>query len=407
VSKQHLKHTRKPTPIGGIFGRGPSFCLALVLLVSVLLSIVAAPDAEAVDLNFAGSAQADYHLVGQRRIDRGSSQVFDGFTLEAGLKLSVDVSDHFSANVKLCMGCHGLETDMAYADYRVADELNFRLGRFSPSFGSFNLRHDPANHRTSDKPLAYDMGRMIRMRDWNFGVMPSPFPDNGLEINGTHWFGSKVQLDYAAYAVSGFKADADAMDLDFIQSRSGSLYYVDNNSQPAVGGRLALTARLGKRLDATLGTSFMGGTFDPDAKHKYLIFGGDLSFRLGRTNLRFEYLARRQDFDTSNSNRFKYALEPGANYFVKHGAYGELEVPVSSKVDVLGRFDVLFRKGNVLESSPLSASSAVVRYTLGTAVSLERGLRLKYSVELWSFSDPTPSGGRKAVTSHLGLVGAF
>lgn len=56
----------------------------------------------------------------------------------------------------------------------LADELNFRVGRLTPAFGSFPLRHDPANHRTSDKPLPYDMGRMLRFREWNEGVLPAP-----------------------------------------------------------------------------------------------------------------------------------------------------------------------------------------------------------------------------------------
>ena len=81
-----------------------------------------------------------------------------------------------SANMKVCYGCHGFEADMMYFDVRVADELNFRVGRFSPSFGAFNLRHDPANHRLSDKPLPYDMGRMLRMRQWNMSVLPEPVP---------------------------------------------------------------------------------------------------------------------------------------------------------------------------------------------------------------------------------------
>lgn len=138
------------------------------------------------------------------------------------MKLSADLSDHFSANVKLCFGCHGFETDMAYLDYRFADEFGIRVGRFSPSFGAFNIRHVPANHRLSDKSLPYDMGRMLRLRDWNMGVLPSPFPDNGIELAGTHWFGNRAQLDYAVYAVSGFKADYSGTDLDFVQSRSAT-----------------------------------------------------------------------------------------------------------------------------------------------------------------------------------------
>lgn len=364
-------------------------------------------DAAALDRNFAGSAQLDYHFVPSNFTGGTPRNVFDGATLEAGLKLSVDVSDHLSANVKLCVGCHGLETDMAYLDYRVADELNIRAGRFSPSFGAFNLRHDPANHRLSDKPLAYDMGRMLRLRDWNMGVLPSPFPDNGLEVNGTHWFGNKVQVDYAVYAVSGFKAENGAADLDFLQSRTGNLYYIDNNGRPTVGGRLSATVRLGKNSDASLGASGMYGALDPQNRLTYAIYGADLAFRLGKTNLRFEYLARREQIDVSEPNRYKYAIEPGADYFVKHGGFAELEVPASKGVDLLGRFAFLYRDGNVLTGSALSAKSAVVRYTAGTAVTLERNLRAKFSTEFWSFSDTDSAGRRNAVSAHAGLVGTF
>jgi hypothetical protein len=209
----------------------------------LLAALVGAGSARAADRNVAGSLQLDYHLAPERSTAVGTGPTFRGFTTEAAVKLSADISDRFSANVKVCAGCHGLEVDMAHVDFRFADELSLRAGRFSPSFGAFNLRHDPANHRLSDKPLPYDMGRMLRLRDWNMGVLPSPFPDNGVELSGTHWFGSSVQLDYAAHVVSGFKGSIAGADLDFVESRTGSLYYVDNNDKPAYGGRVAVTTR--------------------------------------------------------------------------------------------------------------------------------------------------------------------
>ena len=182
--------------------------------------MLASTRARAIERNFAGSAQLDYFLVPAEPSTPGPRTTFDGFTAEVALKLAVDVSDHLSANVKMCHGCHGFELPMAYFDYRVRDELNFRIGRFSPSFGAFNVRHDPANHATSSKPLPYDMGRMLRMNEWNLGVIPSPFPDNGIEIGGTHWFGDRAQMDYAAYAVSGFKADEGSPDIEWSHSTS-------------------------------------------------------------------------------------------------------------------------------------------------------------------------------------------
>jgi hypothetical protein len=381
---------------------------SLLLLLAVLSALALPVRAAGLDRNFAGSAQVDYHFVPAENAASARSLLFDGTTVELSMKLAVDFTDHLSANVKVCVGCHGFETDMVYFDYRVVDELAVRIGRFSPSFGAFNLRHDPANQRLSDKPLPYDMGRMLRMREWNLGVLPSPFPDNGAEIYGTHWFGDRAQLDYSIHMVSGFKGDSNGTDLDFIQSRSGSLYYVDNNGRPSVGGRLSLTFRLGSSGDATLGGSGMWGTFDPDNKLHYLILGGDLTLRIRRTNLRLEYLLRRQELDVSDPTVFKYQVPArGGDFYVKHGAYVELEQPVSGRVDLIGRVDGLYRVGNIVAASTLSARSAVIRYTAGTAIAVDRGFRLKLSAELWSFSDRGIEGRHDEMSFHAGVVGSF
>ncbi len=395
-----------------------SFLLATALL-------FAAVSAFAVDRNFAGSAQVDYFLVptsganvdqdfqgvGTNRTGVFGKYGFDGFTLEASEKVAVDVSEHLSANVKVCYGCHGFELDMAYADYRFADELNLRAGRFSPSFGAFNLRHDVANHKLSDKPLPYDMGRMLRMRTWNLGVLPSPFPDNGVELDGTHWFGETTQLDYAAYAVQGFRSgDPHPADFDFLLSHTP--YYVDDNGLPAVGARLAVTRKLGELSDATLGASGMYGTYDPRGSLTYAIVGGDFTLRVHRTSLRIEYLVRRMEIDASDPMLLALPVPPdGEEYVLKHGAYVELEQPLSPVFDLLARVDGLYRIGN-FRADPtgetfLSRKSGVLRYTLGAAFSLERGFRVKLSTELWQFSDPDDDGHTLAVGLHASFVAAY
>jgi hypothetical protein len=378
---------------------------ALLSLLILILFLFAAIPALAIDRTFAGSAQIDYHFVTTRKHADVERYAFEGFTLEAAGKIAVDISDKLSANAKICFGCHGFELPMGYLDWRLADELNIRVGRFSPSFGHFNLRHDPANHRLSDKPLPYDMGRMLRFRTWGQGVLPSPFPDNGVEINGTRWFGEKAQLDYAAYAVAGFKGSARSVDLDFKESRQA--FYVDNNARPTVGGRLALTYKLGAAADATLGGSVMHGTFDPTNDRTYTILGADLVFRIQRTNLRFEYLVRRQEMDVSNPVIFKYELVD--DYFVKHGAYAELEQPITRAMDLIVRVDGMHRSGNVLASETmLERRSTVVRYTLGTTHVLEKSLRLKLSSELWQWTDADAVTSRKLdLGFHVAAVGTF
>src|SRR6185369_16297495 len=107
-----------------------------------------------------------------------------------------------------------------------------------------------------------------------------------------------------------------------------------------------------------------------------------------RTNLRFEYLVRRQDFDPSPATPLKYDVGANGDFVVKHGAYAELETSVADGVDVVGRVDGMLHVGNVLLAPPVAAAPAdgeltgrswVARYTLGSAISLERNLRLKGS----------------------------
>jgi hypothetical protein len=384
--------------------RGP--LLVLVMCVgAVVLAAWPVHRARGLERNFAGSAQLDYLAVPTDSMPRRFG--FDGFTLELSLKLAVDFTEHVSGNVKVCYGCHGVEAGMAYFDFRVVDELNFRVGRFNPSFGDFPLRHDPANHRTSDKPLPYDMGRMLRLREWGMSVLPAPYVENGVEINGTHWFGESVQVDYAAYAVAGLKGANDGVDVDYLQSRSGSLYYIDNNSQPVLGARLALTVNLGELSSLTFGGSGMHGTYDPARELTYTILGADATFRLNRWNVRAEYLMRRTEMalGADPARRFRYG--PGEDgdfdpYFLKDGFVVETDFPVWPWLELVGRFDGMRRLGNVVTSSPLRKESLVLRYTAGANVVFERSFRLKLSGELYDFSDFDDE-----VAIHLGLVGAF
>jgi hypothetical protein len=383
-----------------------------VLAVSVFAWV---RSARAVEHNFVGSAQLDYNFAPtapDANANMGTNYTFDGFTLEAAGKLSVDVSDHLSVNVKVCFGCHGFEADMFYFDYRVADELNFRAGRFSPSFGAFNIRHDPANHKASDKPLPYDMGRMLRKTEWNNGVLPSPFPDNGIEVDGTHWFGESAQFDYAAWAVEGFRNDVDPhpADLDFVESHAPT-YFVDNNARPTAGARMAMTLTAGPSSEMTLGASGSYGTYDPNNKLTYAILGGDYTLRLHRTSIRMEYLVRRTEMDVTVPGEYKYAVLPNGNFNVKHGAYLELERPIVHTLEFVARVDGMYRVGNVLAEAPynsLSFRSSVIRETLGLALPVERNFRLKASGELWQFSDPSPTTGRRLeVSAHLAFVATF
>ena len=342
------------------------------------------------DLNTAGSLQGSYVFVPTD--PRGRDFSFDGFTTEAAFKLSADLGDNVSAQVKMCFGCHGFELGMAFVDLRADDGFNVRVGRFSPSFGDFQLRHDPANHRTIDKPLAYDMGRMLRLREWNMSVMPVPYIDHGLEISGTHWFDDNVQIDYALYAVGGFRGPADAYDIDWTESREPARYYIDNNSVPTFGARLGLALRLSDDAALTVAVSGMYGFYDPEATLSYAIAGLDAYLRLGPVTFRSEYVIRRTEMYMGDNPETRFAYAAGSNgefdnWFLKDGWFLTTEIRVHPMVEVVARFDGMRRIGNVAATSPLRSTSLILRYTAGLNVIPDRTFRIKLFGQFYDFSD--------------------
>ncbi len=377
--------------------------LVPVLAAILALGLFAAGVASGGEWRWAGSAQLDYLAVPTNDTPRATT--FDGFTTELSLKIAVDVNDRLAAESKLCYSCHGVEVGMALADITINEHVKVRVGRFTPRFGDFPRRHDPANHRTSDKPLPYDMGRMLRLREWNMSVLPAPYVDNGVELVGTHELSDSLEIDWAAYLIGGLKGIQDATDVDFIQSRSGEWYYVDNNSQPSAGARVALHWR-GAGISANAGFSALYGHYDPRAQLDYLMLGADLSLRVNRIKLRAEYLLRRQKMSLGPRPEQRFIFGPRADgtfdpYMIKDGFYVEAEVPVGAW-ELVGRWDGMTRVGNVTATSALNDRSWILRYTAAVAWKAAKRVRLKLSGELYTFSDfPTE------MALHTGLVTTF
>lgn len=184
---------------------------------------------------------------------------------------------------------------------------------------------------------------------------------------------------------------------------------MDNNALPAGGARLALTLKPTSVSDISFGVSGMGGTYDNLNQLTYAIAGTDFAVRVKRTNLRVEYLVRRTEFATSDPAELKYAIAPSqGNYFMKHGAYAELEQPLMRDLDFIARVDGLLRLGNVpVTATTLSSQSGVLRETLGLAYTVERNLRLKASVEGYEWTDKDPLGHKDDLAFHLGVAGTF
>lgn len=355
------------------------------------------------DVNFAGSIFVNQPTLVSDPTDDARELLGDtsyGLNAEANFKVVAEVQEHVSASAKVCYGCHGFMADMAYVDWTVVEPFNVRVGRFPVPFGEFYLRHDPANHRTTTKPLPYEMGRMLRRNQYNLAVLPEPYPDNGVEFFGTVST-ERAEVSYSAYAVAGLKGDASIGDLDFIRSRSE--YVADNNRTPAVGGRLTLAfpnLPVPSWRWFALGASAMWGHYDDDAALSYFLGGLDLYTRVQKVNLRGEVMFRRTEIP-DRPEAFRHVLR---DLFVQRdGFYAELDGPVLDRFEWLVRFDGFRRDGAVPTVSSLdSTDSRILRYTGGINVIPLTGIKLKLSYEYWHFTD-FPA----AQVVHTGLVGTF
>lgn len=353
------------------------------------------------DVNVAGSVYLNQPTLFQQgpEVEAITGQTVRGLNAETSLKLIADIDEQTTVQVKVCYGCHGLVADMAYVDYAVHDALAIRAGRFPVPFGAFYLRYDPANHKTASKPLPYMMGRMLRRVPFNLGIVPEPYPDNGVQIGGQIPV-SEAEFKYALYAVAGLKGNANVGDLDFIQSRNE--YFADNNRTPAVGARASLTFfRTGIFKALEMGLSAMWGHYDERGELYYAMAGADVYARIGKVNIRGELLGRRTEIPNAPT-RYKQRL---IDLWVQREAfYLTVEGPLIGRtLEWVLRWDGLRRAGPVPIALDLpDDDSSILRYTGGLVYSPSRSLGFKLNYELWDFDD-----FQDEHLLHTGIVGQF
>ncbi len=353
----------------------------------------------AADVNLAGSV-----FLNQASLFNQNADALDGtmrgMNAEASVKLVVDVNEHLSASAKICFGCHGFQADQVHLDWTIDEQFNVRFGRFPVPFGEFYLRHDPANHRSSSKPLPYMMGRMLRGDAYNLTIVPEPYPDNGVELYGT-LRGDIHELAYSVYAVAGLKGSAAAGDLDFIRSRTE--YFADNNRTPSVGGRLAwsffdLPGTLWRWF--SVGASTLYGHYDDDGDLSYWLAGVDVYTRLGQVNVRGELTMRRTEVP-DRPESYRQVLDD--RFTQREGFYLQVDGPLNRYLEWLVRWDGFRLAGPQRINSPIpDTSSNILRYTGGISLIPTTGVKVKLNYEYWQFSAFSDEH-----LLHSGLVGTF
>ena len=342
-----------------------------------------------------GSVYVDHWWIQDPEVQRRSP---GSVTIDAAVKVSVDVTDDVSFSTKACMSCHGIELEHFQMEFMPKTWFNVAAGRLAIPFGEFANRVDQSGHKTVSSPLIYDMGRMAygERSAMNLGVIPLPYTDTGVMIYGQRFLGP-IQAWYGLYGVAGLRGGNDA---DWTAMRA--LYYSDPNRVPSGGGRLVFTyasdpgAFIG---DSSIGGSYTAGRYDQEALLDYEAWGVDASFQLGKLTLRGEYAHRKTDLSTEAS----YPYELVDPWFTKEGWYAEAEVPLGGWLGAVYRYDTLDRRGAPLPgSTELTPESHLVRHTGGLVFTPAANTFVKLMWEYWLASDFPDFH-----SVHFGVGGAF
>ncbi|HZN62513.1 MAG TPA: hypothetical protein VFC90_08925 [Planctomycetota bacterium] len=320
----------------------------------------------------------------------------EGITGEYSLGATYHADKSFTVTVRACVGCHSFELQSAYFDWNVDPTWTVRAGRIPVPFGGFSRRTNPSHVESGTKPLPYIMGGMVRQEQFNMGIVPAPFIDNGAAVTGTFWVSRSATLSVETALVRGLKGFSP--DLDFEASRD----FEDSNGEPAVAARVLLTAD-----PFTTGASVTWGRYDANAELEYFMASVELQVRFGQWSLRLEGVMRDTEYFTPDAFSAARDLETS-----RRQAYVvQLDGPVTDswRVFVLHDYmrveDVfLGPAGPSAVESPLTTdnSNATARVATGFVYSARAGLQVKASIEYW---DPTDF--ETAIVFHLGVVAEY
>ena len=317
-----------------------------------------------------------------------------GFFPDTWIGASWQSATPISGRATACITCHNepgqgsrVELVEGSLQYDLSDAFSccfnrdvksaVEAGRFIVPFGAFAAQSNPGVYRTVTKPLIYDMGQRVHKNEIGDPVLPMPYADEGAAFNLTIEVGASHNAGLDVYVVNGLQGNFTGV--NFFQSRD----YVDNNPQPAVGGRVTLGNQTFR-----LGSSLMSGQFSPTAVGGPI--AGDLFYRIWGFDAvyRYENLVRVQfEFARRDNDHVAFLPTPSrvrehvAGYFLETEFYFLPEYNLS----FLARYDWQHRDSS---SPPIGSglglgTFGVARFTYGFNFTLAGGSLLMINHERW------------------------
>lgn len=166
----------------------------------------------------------------------------DGVTEEAGFSLkrwniftATQVSDFVRIAAELEFEDGGEEIIIEYAaiDVGIHPAFSIRGGMLLSPLGKFNLSHDSPRNEAVDRPMV------------STGLLGVALSEPGLGAFGLVGLRGLGRLTYEAYAVNGFNEGLIERSPDGTRVFNGRSNFEDNNSSPALVGRIAFSPRVG------------------------------------------------------------------------------------------------------------------------------------------------------------------
>jgi hypothetical protein len=355
----------------------------------------AAAAAEAPAFNLFGTVSL-IHRSGLRPSDLENA----GFFPEVWLGAEWNPTGVISGRIHACVSCH---TENAAVSSRIelaegfvrldVDQLlcccedamiqtSIDGGRFIVPFGAFAAMSHPGAYRTATRPLMYNMGQNIFRDDLGAPILPMPYSDEGIMVSANATLIEDINISLDAYAVNGLQGST-ALDLPGFWSARD---YVDNNSEPAVGGRLTVGNKM-----LRLGASAMSGRYNDNSPLAdltglldYKIYGVDATFRWeDLLRVTYEYARRDSDaFDFGLNDDLREALRGSI-------IEGELKLWEKPRISAVVRYDDQRRAADLPlpGSRIIDADFAVSRFTWGFNIALGSSTLL-LNHERWRLPEP-------------------